>query len=118
MSINNTNTSYLSSTRVLRLLSLLLLCLSLHSCALAKGKKAKKKGVVHAMTVAAIRPENKGDAFVRVSFLQSARFYKLPNNANPEYMILLKESLSTHTPVLVERAKEESDVIVSVTKQK
>ena len=102
----------------MRLLSLLLLCLSLHSCALAKGKKNKQKGVVHLMTVAAIQPEHKGNTFVEVSFLQSARFYKLPNNANPDYMILLKESLNTHTPVLVERAKEESDVIVSVTKQK
>jgi hypothetical protein len=119
MSINNTfHKLHISSVNASRLLSLLLLCLSLHACAAVKKHKAKSKSVVYSLTVAGIRPENKGDTFVRVSFLQSARFYKLPKDANPEYLILLKESEKSHKPVMVERANETSDVIISVTKPK
>lgn len=82
-----------------------------------KGHKKKAKGVEAAMTVAAIRPANTDETFVRVTFTQSQRFYKLPNDANPKYLLLLKESEKNHTAVLVKRAKEESDIILEVKKQ-
>jgi len=94
----------------------LLLWGSPYADAAMKGHK-KKKTVSHKLTVAAIRPANNEDTFLRISFLQSARFYKLPKDANPMYLQLLKESMQTHNEVTVERATEESDVIVSVAKQ-
>ena len=119
MSITNGfNKLQISSINAGRLLSLLFLCFSLHACAAVKKHKGKSKSVVHELTVAGIRPENKTETFVRITFLQSARFYKLPKDSNPEYMILLQESERTHKPVLVERVSEESDVIVSVAKPK
>lgn len=68
------------------------------------------------MTVAAIRPASKDETFVTVIFLQSARFFKLPNNANPVYLELLKTSEKTHQPITVLRTNDESDVIVGVKK--
>lgn len=79
-------------------------------------QRHKKKGVENTMTVAAIRTSNSNEAFVRVTFLQSQRFYKLPNDANPTFLKLLKESEKGHTPVIIKRSKEESDVILSVRK--
>lgn len=68
------------------------------------------------MTVAAVRTPNSGETFVRISFLQSQRFYKLPNDANPAFLELLKASAQGHTPVVITRANEQSDVILSVRK--
>jgi hypothetical protein len=81
-----------------------------------KGHKTKKNNVTNTMIVAAIRAANPKDTFVRVTFFQSQRFFKLPNNANPNYFKLLKESEKNNTPVIVKRANEESDVILSVEK--
>jgi hypothetical protein len=100
------------------ILSLLFLFSASLTFAVTKGHKHKKKPVTYALTVAAIRPPNDGETFMRVSFLQSARFYKLPLDADPAYLKSLNESVKTHTPVMVERASEESDVIVSVKKPK
>ncbi len=101
------------------MLSLLFLLVSFTSFGAGKRHKAKKKqGVTKEYTVAAIKPSRDIDTFVRVCFLQSARFYKLSKNADPGYLKLLKESEEKHTPVLVERVKEESDVIVRVSKAK
>ena len=97
------------------MLGLLFLLLTIPSFSAPKHKP-KKKGVENTMTVAAIRPPNGGETFVRVTFLQSQRFYKLPNDANPDYLVLLKESEKGHTPVVIKRAKEESDIILSVRK--
>lgn len=98
------------------MLSLLFLLGSLHASAIGKHKKVKNKSVEYALTVAAIRANN-DQTFVRVSFNESQRFYKLPNNADPAYLDLLKESEKNHTPVLVKRADEYSDVILSVKKK-
>lgn len=81
-----------------------------------KGHKTKKKAVAYTMTVAAIRVANPNETFVRVTFSQSQRFFKLPNDANPDYLSLLKESEKNRTPVIVKKANEESDVILSVEK--
>ena len=89
--------------------------ISLHSKKNAK-KNAKKKGVVHSMIVIIVNPPNNDETFIGVIFRVSQRKYKLPKDANPEYLKLLKDSEKNHTPVLVERATEESDVIVSVKK--
>jgi hypothetical protein len=85
------------------------------SCATQK-KHAKKKGVVHTMTVLEVQPPRKDETYIEVSFRISQRIYKLPKNANPKYLELLKQSEREHTPVMVWRAKEESDVIVTVEK--
>ena len=68
------------------------------------------------MTVAAIRVANPKDTFAKVTFFQSQRFFKLPNDASPNYLKLLKESEKNNTPVIVKRVSEESDVILSVEK--
>jgi hypothetical protein len=92
-----------------------MLC-TVHSFANARHHKAKKKGVVHSMIVLNITPANNNETFIGVIFRVSQRKYKLPTDANPKYLQLLKESGQNHTPVLVELATEESDVIVSVEK--
>ena len=68
------------------------------------------------MTVLSVAPANNDETYISVIFQVSQRRYKLPKNANPAYLKLLRESEKSHTPVLVERAKEESDIIVSVKK--
>jgi len=98
------------------LLSLLFLVNT--SDTIAKGHKKKNKGVENTMVVAGIRTANPGDTFVRVTFNESQRFYKLPNDANPHYMELLKQSEKNQTAVIVTRAKEESDIILEVKKAK
>jgi len=69
------------------------------------------------MTVAAIRPANNDETFVRVTFNESQRFFKLPNDANPKYLELLKESEKNKTPVIIKRANEGSDIILEVGKE-
>jgi hypothetical protein len=96
----------------------LLFVLSVAATSRANQKKhAKKKGVVHAMTVLEVQQPQKDETYIGVSFRVSQRIYKLPKDANPKYLELLKQSERQHTPVMVWRAKEESDVIVSVEKQ-
>ena len=99
------------------ILSLLLIPL-IATQVFAKSHKKKHKQVTQSMTVAAIRPEQNNETFVRVIFLQSQRFYKLSNDADPKFLKLLNGSLQSHTPVIVKRETEESDVILSVTKPK
>ena len=98
------------------MLSLLFLAGTLQTHAFQKHHKTKKNFVEHTMTVAGIRPAEHSETFITVFFLESARFYKLPKNAKPVYLELLKESERQHSPVLVKRAKEESDEILSVKK--
>lgn len=98
------------------LLSLLFMTPALSATAKQAHRKAKKKGVVHAMTVLMISPPSNEETSIGVIFQVSQRRYKLPKDANPAYLKLLKESQANHTPVLVERASEASDVIVSVHK--
>ena len=68
------------------------------------------------MTVAIIRPAEY--KFIPVNFLESARFYKLPMDANPAFLELLKASEHNHIQVLVKRADEKSDIILSVERLK
>jgi hypothetical protein len=95
-------------------LSLFFLACALQPAWAIKGHKKKIKGVSQKMTVAAIRPVNDDDEYVIVTFIESQRFYKLPNGTNKAYYLLLKESAENHKPVLVQRASEQSDVITSV----
>ncbi|GAA4463401.1 hypothetical protein GCM10023093_11760 [Nemorincola caseinilytica] len=100
------------------ILSLLLSCTALTSCAGTRKKKnTGKKPVEYTLTVAAIRPAQPADQYVEISFLESARFYRLPRNADPSYIDLLQRSQQEHTPVLVKRANEYSDVILRVRKK-
>ena len=116
MPINSKSKKYFLSPTCLRvMLGLLLMAVSLQGQAAHRHKK-KVKGVETTMTVVAIRPPHNNETFVRVSFTPSQRFYKLPNDANPAYLDLLKASEKNHTPVVIKRAKEESDVILSVRK--
>jgi hypothetical protein len=87
------------------------------SAASKKNQKKKKKGVENVMTVAAIRP-GKDQAFIKVTFLESQRFYKLPNDSNPVYIDLLKASEKNKTAVVIKRIDEHSDVILSVQQKK
>jgi hypothetical protein len=98
------------------LLSLFFLLMGNDAHATAKDKKKKRKAVENAMTVAGIRPPGNDQAFTQVTFNESARFYKLPKNANPAYLDMLKESQQKKTLVIIRRASEYSDVILSVKK--
>lgn len=89
---------------------------SLQPCLAVKGHKTKKNSVADTMTVAAIRVANPNETFVKVTFSQSQRFFKLPNDANPNYLTLLKESEKNNTLVIVRRENQQSDVILSVEK--
>lgn len=117
MSVNIKAPLKLNSIRVLFVLSLFFLLLSNHPLAAAKGKKQKKKGVEYTMTVAAIRPAGNDEAFITVTFLESQRFYRLPKDADPGYLQLLRYSEKNQRPVLVKRVNEQSDVITSVSKK-
>jgi hypothetical protein len=102
----------------LLLVSLFFLTTVTQSCALQKNKK-KMGGdqVEYALTVAAIRPAAGEDAYIEVIFNESARFYRLPRNAAPEYLELLRESEKKSMPVLVKRANEYSDIILRVKRK-
>jgi hypothetical protein len=84
------------------------------SCFATKGHKKKAGPVEQAMTVAAIRPPQTGETSSKITFLQSQRFYKLPGDADPKYMSLLRASEQKHTAVIIVRENESSDVILSV----
>ena len=109
---------YLSSTCKKCMLSLFFLVATLQYCEAMKGNKNKNKSVADKMKVAAIRAANQNDTFIRVTFLQSQRFYKLSNHADPAYLKLLKESAKNNTPVIIKRVSEQSDMILSVVKAK
>jgi len=115
MSINNIYKHLFINSRIY-VVSLLFMVYALQAIAAPQHHKAKKKGVVHSMTVLLVNLENNNEPYIGVIFQVSQRRYKLPKDANPAYLQLLKESQHDHTPVLVERAKEESDIIVSVKK--
>lgn len=88
------------------------------SCASAKKKKnTGKRPVEYALTVAAIREAQPNEQYVEISFNESARFYKLPKNADPKYKELLVQSQKTNTPVWVKRANEYSDIIIKVRRK-
>lgn len=116
MSVSTYKRSWINSVCSLCILGLLF-CVG-PGAATAGQKKhvVKKKGVVHSMTVMEVGQPVNDEPSIRVMFRVSQRIYKLPKDANPKYLELLKESQQYHTPVLVRRAKEESDVILSVEK--
>lgn len=109
---------FINSTSLRWLLGLLFMVSALHSDAIIKGHKKHSKGVEKTMRVVAIQPASSNEPFLTVIFSESQRFYKLPNDANPKYLELLKASAHDHTLVTIKRASEESDVIISVKKAK
>ena len=117
MSISiNSGRHFISPTYLIGLLGLLFCVFIFQYAGATQRHKGKRKRVENTMTVAAIRTPGNNETFIRITFLQSQRFFKLPNDANPAYLNLLKESEKDNTPVIVKRAKEESDVILSVRK--
>lgn len=73
------------------------------------------------MTVAKVYEEKYSDpGTIRVTFYESARFYKLPkSNAHfSEYITLLKEALAKQQPVQVWFTEPQGDIIDKVSKAK
>ena len=103
------------------MLSLLFLPAVLEGCNSSKHhrteKVTSKMAVEYPLTVAAMNPAFGEDAYIEVTFNESARFYKIPKNAAPEYLRLLKKSKEEQIPVLVKRASESSDMILTVRKK-
>ena len=116
MSIRLNKKSFINSTCCLCMLGLLFMAIPNPANAGQKKHASKKKGVVQSMTVLEVGAPVNDEPSIRIIFRVSQRIYKLPKDANPKYLDLLKESAQKHTPVLVRRAKEESDVILSVEK--
>ena len=114
MSINMGSKQYII-TLCKRSMGLLFFMFLFQHC-LASPSGKKKKGVEDTMTVAAIRQTNNNEPFIQVTFNQSQRFYKLPNDADPTFLNLLKKSEKDHIPLVIKRAKGESDVILGVRK--
>ena len=107
-----------NSTCAICMLSLLFILSALQSCAIQKKKKnTGKTPVEHALTVAAISTPRSEDAYIEVSFNESARFYRIPKNTAPSYLDLLRQSQKNSTPVLIKRANEYSDIILRVKKK-
>lgn len=77
-------------------------------------KNTGKRPVEYILTVAAIKPPADGAQFYEVTFLESARFYRLPKNASPQTLQLLTESRDKGTKVSVRRSNEYSDEILTV----
>lgn len=87
----------------------------------APGALAQHKSsvpVINTMTVIKILPEKKGDTVTRVIFQTSQRIYKISIHCNHIYMRRLKESNRKHSPVIITRASEQSDLILDVKKAK
>jgi hypothetical protein len=112
------NNRIINSTGLRGLLSLLFLAASLTACAAFKGKQKKKKKmeVQYTLTVARILPGNDTDSFTEVTFSESQRFYRLPKTANHSYLEILTAAEKSGKPVIVRRANETSDIILSVKK--
>jgi hypothetical protein len=68
------------------------------------------------MTVLEIRPLALNGLYYQIIFKTSARIYQLSKDLNPNYLDLLKTSLTDGTSVLVTRKSEQSDTIISVRK--
>ncbi len=98
------------------MLSLLFMAGIVESCSVFKDHETKKDAVENKMTVAAIRPVDNNETFIKIVFLESARFYKLPKDANPSYLEILKVSEKDRKQVIIKRTSEESDVILEVVK--
>lgn len=96
----------------------LFFCACLFYPATAQNHKIKNGSVTDTMTVLKILAIAKQDTVIRVIFLASERIYKLPVKAKSVYLKRLKWSLDKHIPVPVQRAREQSDVILSVGKAK
>ncbi len=118
MPVESTHKKLLINSTCIFMLSLLFMVSAFPLTAAPRKHKNKVKGVVRPMTVIAVEPPNNNETYISVIFQISQRRYKLPKDANPAYIKLLKESARNHTPVLIERAKEESDIIMSVKKGK
>jgi hypothetical protein len=118
--VKSFKTFFTNSTCFSYMLGLFFLIIAFPSCALVQKKKVNngKVPVEYALTVAAINQPAGNDAYIEVSFNESARFYRIPKNAAPEYLELLRMSEKTNTPVLVKRANEYSDIILRVRKKK
>ena len=115
------NKLIVNSTCITYMLGLFFLAIAFPSCALVQKNNKKNNGKVpveYTLTVAAINHPSGDDAYIEVSFNESARFYRIPKNAAPEYLELLSMSEKTNTPVLVKRANEYSDIILRVRKKK
>ncbi|MGZ4034259.1 MAG: hypothetical protein ACXVPU_17140 [Bacteroidia bacterium] len=54
--------------------------------------------------------------FDRIVFKRSERIYRLAKDSKPEYLELLKDSQTNNSPVIIKRADEKSDLILSVEK--
>ena len=116
MSISKSMTNHIKSPAYrLCVLGLFFMLFSIQSFAAPKHR-TKKKSIEDTMTVAAIRIPNSSETFVRVTFVRSQRFYKLPNDANPNYLDLLKASEKNHAPVIIKRKDVASDIILGVRK--
>ncbi len=98
------------------MLGLFFVAITMGSCSVLQDHENRKNVVTNTYTVAAIRPHGQNETFMTVMFLRSARFYKLADDADPAYIAMLKESEQHHTPVVITRASEESDVILKVSK--
>jgi len=83
-------------------------------CIAATAQRHKTVTVTDTMRVLKIYPTVKTDTVIKVIFLNSQRIYKLPVKANAVYLQRLKISLNKHVPVPVQRASEQSDVILRV----
>ena len=77
-------------------------------------QKNHPKYVENKMTVLAIRPAGNDETYINVVFRISQRIYKLPKDADPKFLDLLKVSAKNHTPVIIQRANEASDIILRV----
>lgn len=99
------------------ILSLLFLACFSPARGMAKKNKTTKT-VEYKLTVARIAPSLSNDKYMEVSFLESARFYLVSKKARPTYIDLLRASEKSNKPVMVKRANERSDTIISVRKCK
>lgn len=72
--------------------------------------------VANTLTVIKILPAAKGDTVTRVIFQTSQRIYKIPVHCKHCYIRRLKESSRKHSPIIIIRGSEQSDLILEVKK--
>lgn len=116
MPVKHSSRSFFASSAHRWLLSLLFLLGTLQGVAMPQKQSKKAKPVVNSMIVLDIAPPTKADPYYEVVFQVSQRQYRLSKEASAKYLRLLRESKRNRTPVLVKRAREDSDVILSVKK--